>query len=92
MKMDIALVYYLVIFYLSTFVKQRFIISLVFTENGSQISSKTVIITTGTFLKGQINIGLDVRPAGRIGDKPAIGLANTLASLKFRMARLKTGT
>lgn len=35
---------------------------------------------------------MDVRPAGRIGDKPAIGLAQSLEALQFRMGRLKTGT
>lgn len=39
-----------------------------------------------------MSIGLDIRPAGRIGDEPAIGLALTLEALKFRMGRLKTGT
>ncbi|XP_034251621.1 protein MTO1 homolog, mitochondrial [Thrips palmi] len=61
-------------------------------SDGSQIFSDAVVLTTGTFLKGQINIGLDVRPAGRLGDAPAIGLALTLERLKFRMGRLKTGT
>lgn len=61
-------------------------------RDGTQIKAKTVIITTGTFLRGQINIGCDIRPAGRIGDEPAIGLANTLEALQFRMGRLKTGT
>ncbi|CAB3371784.1 Hypothetical predicted protein [Cloeon dipterum] len=61
-------------------------------ENGEYVSSKTVVITTGTFLNGQINIGLDVRPAGRVGDEPSIGLAKTLERLKFRMGVLKTGT
>lgn len=60
--------------------------------DGRKILSDSVVLTTGTFLKGQINIGLDVRPAGRLGDAPAIGLANTLESLNFRMGRLKTGT
>lgn len=60
--------------------------------NGTTIQSDSVVITTGTFLRGQINIGLEVRPAGRIGDAPAIGLANSLAEIGFRMARLKTGT
>lgn len=54
-------------------------------KDGTQIQSKTVVITTGTFLRGEINIGLDVRPAGRIGDEPAIGLANSLEALQFRM-------
>lgn len=60
--------------------------------DGKELFSKTVVITTGTFLRGQINIGATVRPAGRIGDEPAIGLAKTLESLKFRLSRLKTGT
>lgn len=61
-------------------------------KDGTRITSNTVIITTGTFLRGQINIGLDIRPAGRIGDEPAIGLALSLEALNFRMGRLKTGT
>lgn len=62
-----------------------------FPEGGAKIFSKAVILTTGTFLKGQINIGLEVRPAGRLGDEPSIGLANTLEKFGFRMGRLKTG-
>lgn len=54
-------------------------------KDGTHISSKTVVITTGTFLRGQINIGCDIRPAGRMGDEPAIGLANSLEALQFRM-------
>ncbi|XP_055838089.1 protein MTO1 homolog, mitochondrial [Episyrphus balteatus] len=61
-------------------------------QNGERIQSHGVVITTGTFLRAHINIGLDVRPAGRMGDAPAIGLGNTLENLKFRMGRLKTGT
>ena len=62
-----------------------------FTEDGTKIYSDSVVITTGTFLKGQINIGLETRPAGRMGDEPSIGLANTLDRLGFRLGRLKTG-
>lgn len=61
-------------------------------QDGTKLFSKTVIITTGTFLSGQINIGATIIPAGRIGDAPAIGLANSLKSLEFRLSRLKTGT
>lgn len=61
-------------------------------SDGREISCQSVVITTGTFLRGQINIGLDVRPAGRIGDEPAIGLAKSLEHLGFKLARLKTGT
>jgi tRNA uridine 5-carboxymethylaminomethyl modification enzyme len=62
------------------------------TTKNRQILSKSVVITTGTFLRGQINIGLEVRPAGRIGDEPSIGLANSLETLGFNLKRLKTGT
>lgn len=61
-------------------------------KDGTRIKSKAVVITTGTFLKGQINIGTESRPAGRMGDAPAIGLAETLSSLGLKMGRLKTGT
>lgn len=61
-------------------------------KDGTKIEANAVLLTTGTFLRGQINIGLDIRPAGRIGDEPAIGLARSLEKLEFRMGRLKTGT
>lgn len=50
------------------------------------------MITTGTFLKGEIHIGLETRPAGRLNDEPSIALADTLHRLGFRIGRLKTGT
>lgn len=61
-------------------------------KNGDVVWTKSLVITTGTFLRGQINIGLKTMPAGRIGDEPAIGLAKSLEDLGFRMSRLKTGT
>ena len=61
-------------------------------QDGREISSKSVVITTGTFLRGQINIGLEIIAAGRIGDAPAIGLAKSLDHLGFKLSRLKTGT
>lgn len=64
----------------------------VFLSDGQEIRCRSIVITTGTFLRGAINIGLDVRPAGRLGDAPSIGLANTLEKLQFRLGRLKTGT
>ena len=60
--------------------------------NGDEIEASGVILTTGTFLRGQINIGLEVFPAGRMGDAPAVGLAKTLDRLGFKLGRLKTGT
>lgn len=61
-------------------------------ESGEQIDATSVILTTGTFLKAMINIGEESWPAGRMGDKPSIGLAETLDKLGFRLGRLKTGT
>lgn len=62
------------------------------TKTAQEILCKCVVITTGTFLRGQINIGLEVRPAGRMGDEPAIALAKSLETLGFKLSRLKTGT
>ena len=54
--------------------------------------SKTVILTTGTFLGGLIHIGLDHFPAGRMGDPPSTNLSKQLVALGFEVGRLKTGT
>lgn len=51
-----------------------------------------MVITTGTFLRAQINIGLETRAAGRLNDQPSVELGNSLEKLGFRMGRLKTGT
>ena len=61
-------------------------------QDGTRLSSSSVVLTTGTFLRGVINVGLDHYPAGRIGESPSIGLALTLEKAGFRMGRLKTGT
>ncbi|GFT12240.1 protein MTO1 homolog, mitochondrial [Nephila pilipes] len=61
-------------------------------NSGELIFGKTVIITTGTFLRGTINIGLESRPAGRMDDEPSVGLAITLEKAGFKLGRLKTGT
>jgi tRNA uridine 5-carboxymethylaminomethyl modification enzyme len=57
-----------------------------------QFLSKSVILTTGTFLRGLIHIGLDHFPAGRMGDPPSNRLSEQLMELGFRVGRLKTGT
>ena len=61
-------------------------------ESGQVIATSNVVITTGTFLSGEIHIGLTVYPAGRIGEKATFGLSNTLKTAGFQMGRLKTGT
>ena len=60
--------------------------------DGRKVYADSVILTTGTFLRGMIVIGLEMHPAGRLGDQPSIGLAQTLEKLGFVVGRLKTGT
>ncbi|XP_075563539.1 5-taurinomethyluridine-[tRNA] synthase subunit MTO1, mitochondrial isoform X2 [Pelecanus crispus] len=60
--------------------------------DGSTVHAGSIILTTGTFLRGMVLIGLEMHPAGRLGDQPAIGLAQTLEKLGFAVGRLKTGT
>ena len=62
------------------------------TQIHEKFLSRTVILTTGTFLRGLIHIGLDHFPAGRMGDPPSVRLARQLESLGFEVGRLKTGT
>jgi len=59
---------------------------------GQQLSASTVVLTTGTFLRGLIHIGEKKIPAGRVGDDAALGLSDTMESLGFELGRLKTGT
>ena len=59
---------------------------------GKKIRSKTVVLTTGTFLRGMIRIGKTSSAAGRVGDKPSVALAKRIEKLKFSIGRLKTGT
>lgn len=61
-------------------------------NQGNTIEAKATVMTTGTFLRGMINIGSVSYPAGRLGDKPTIKLAETIERLKFKLGRLKTGT
>ena len=60
--------------------------------DGSEFKARTVVLTVGTFLGGRILFGETETPGGRVGDAPAIRLAERLRALPFRVARLKTGT
>ncbi|MDH5722912.1 MAG: tRNA uridine-5-carboxymethylaminomethyl(34) synthesis enzyme MnmG [Alphaproteobacteria bacterium] len=62
------------------------------TLEGDEYECKAVVLTTGTFLRGLIHRGEETTPAGRVGEEPAIGLAETLERLEFPLGRLKTGT
>ena len=64
----------------------------VVTASGAVLAAGAVVITTGTFLRGVIHIGTTQVPAGRVGERPALGLADALRRLGLRMGRLKTGT
>jgi len=59
---------------------------------GSTYAAEAVILTTGTFLGGQIWVGNQSMPAGRAGEQPAEGLTEALQELGFSTGRLKTGT
>jgi len=62
------------------------------TESGKELIAGTVVLTTGTFLRGKIHIGESTHLAGRLGEAPSVGLAETLISSGFVLGRLKTGT
>jgi len=62
------------------------------TQWGEKFYGKCVIITTGTFLRGLIHVGLEHFEAGRMGDFPSVGLSICLKELGFEIGRLKTGT
>lgn len=61
-------------------------------DNGVRITCNQLVLTTGTFLNGIIYIGTETRPAGRVGDAPAIKLSEQLYAMGLNMGRLKTGT
>jgi len=64
----------------------------VLTSLGIFYEVKAVIVTTGTFLRGLIHIGLENFSAGRAGEFPSLGLSDSLQLLGLKIGRLKTGT
>lgn len=64
----------------------------VITSVGAFYSARAIIITTGTFLKGLMHIGIESFQAGRAGEFASIGLSDCLKELGLKMGRLKTGT
>jgi tRNA uridine 5-carboxymethylaminomethyl modification enzyme len=61
-------------------------------STGKVLSSPVVVMTTGTFLRGLLHVGLEQTPGGRVGEQPANALSAQLTELGFRMGRFKTGT
>lgn len=61
-------------------------------QSGEEISGKTVVITTGTYLASQVLIGKEKTPSGPNGEKTTYGISGQLKDLGFEVIRLKTGT
>jgi tRNA uridine 5-carboxymethylaminomethyl modification enzyme len=63
------------------------------TSDGRRYLSRSVVLTAGTFLRGEIKVGLQTRiPAGRAGEAPALEISQAIASLGITIERFKTGT
>jgi len=62
------------------------------TQMGLKFKAKSVVLTVGTFLAGQIHIGMNNYQGGRAGDPASVNLAARLRDMPFRIDRLKTGT
>ena len=60
--------------------------------DGRRFTTRSVVLTTGTFLRGLIHRGEETTPAGRVGEKPVLGLSVRLEQLGLQLGRLKTGT
>lgn len=67
-------------------------VSAVIMKDGRRFDCRSVVLTSGTFLRGLIHIGNQKIPAGRVGEEPSIGLSATLERLGLALGRLKTGT
>ena len=64
----------------------------VVTNSGETIHAKAIVITSGTFLKGLMHIGMNHLPGGRAGESPAEHLSDCMRDFGFEVGRLKTGT
>ena len=62
------------------------------TSSGLELNSRSIVITTGTFLNGRIHLGMKNWPAGRVGEKPSNKLSQSFLDQRFELGRLKTGT
>ena len=74
------------------FIMKGSVVEGVILHDGAEISAISVVLTTGTFLRGVIHIGDVSKPGGRMGDKASMRLAERLDSFSLPMGRLKTGT
>jgi tRNA uridine 5-carboxymethylaminomethyl modification enzyme len=72
-------------------IRDRAVAALILND-GRVLKCKSIVLTTGTFLRGLIHIGDKKTPAGRVGEAPSDGLSGTLSRLGVTLGRLKTGT
>ena len=72
--------------------RPRGVVKGVVLKDGTMMKCDKVVITTGTFLGGEIHVGLKCWPAGRIDEISSLGLSKTFKKIGFMMGRLKTGT
>lgn len=61
-------------------------------DSGEKLAGKTVVLTTGTFMRGRVMIGQKIIYEGRWGEKSADDISTSLESLGFELGRMKTGT
>jgi tRNA uridine 5-carboxymethylaminomethyl modification enzyme len=61
-------------------------------SDGRELAAETVVLTTGTFLRGLLHVGAKATPGGRVGEPPSAALSLALARLGLRVSRFKTGT
>ena len=74
------------------FILNQSSISGVVSSHGEQFYASSVVVTTGTYLKGLTHIGLSNKSEGRMGEPPSNLLSSSLEKLGFKLGRLKTGT
>jgi len=60
--------------------------------DGTSLTARAVVVTSGTFLRALMHRGTEQTAGGRIGEQSAVGLSASLAALGFQLGRLKTGT
>jgi tRNA uridine 5-carboxymethylaminomethyl modification enzyme len=60
--------------------------------NEFELHAPSVVVTTGTFMRGLMHMGPEQTAGGRFGEKAATGISNSLSQLGFELGRLKTGT
>lgn len=75
----------------SLIVEEGKIVGLI-TQEGITYQAKTIVLSSGTFMRGLIHIGMTHFSGGRGGDKASMGISPCLEQLGFRLGRLKTGT